>query len=139
MSALALARRWIHLTASVALVGGAVMLRLAGRSNRATACAWHATRAAGQYGPPRRRRQLGRRAGGPADALAGQTITWDGPEREWRDVDGVVRAVLSPPGIMGFRTAVPKIPEPLSAGDAVRFTVRGSSPLVVLAAIEKTP
>jgi hypothetical protein len=38
---------------------------------------------------------------------------------------------------MGFRLATPKIPESLSVGDAVRFTVRGSPPLVVLTAIEK--
>jgi Cu/Ag efflux protein CusF len=88
-----------------------------------------------------------------ADALAGQTITWGGPEREWRDIDGVVRAILPELGIivlthadipgfmpgmtMGFRMNVPKIPDALSVGDAVRFTVRGSPPLVVLTAIEK--
>jgi Cu/Ag efflux protein CusF len=99
--------------------------------------------------------QVWRRTGGPADAQAGPTITWGGPEREWRDIDGVVRAVLPELGIivlthadipgfmpgmtMGFRMAVPKIPETLSVGDAVRFTVRGSPPLVVLTAIEKTP
>jgi len=97
--------------------------------------------------------QVWRRAGGPADALAGQAITWGGPEREWRDIDGVVRAVLPELGIivlthadipgfmpgmtMGFRMNVPTIPETLSVGDAVRFTVRGSPPLVVLTAIEK--
>jgi putative copper export protein/mono/diheme cytochrome c family protein/peroxiredoxin len=49
VSALALALRWIHLAASVALVGGAVMLLLAGRSDRPTACAWQTrvTRVAG--------------------------------------------------------------------------------------------
>ena len=100
-------------------------------------------------------RQVWRRTPGPADAQAGPTITWGGPEQEWRDIHGVVRAVLPELGIivlthadipgvmpgmtMGFRMAVPKIPEPLSVGDAVRFTVRGSPPLVVVTAIEKTP
>jgi Cu/Ag efflux protein CusF len=100
-------------------------------------------------------RQVWRRTAGPADALAGPTITWGGPEQEWRDIDGVVRAVLPELGIivlthadipgfmpgmtMGFRMAVPKIPEALSVGDAVRFTVRGSPLLVVVTAIEKTP
>jgi Cu/Ag efflux protein CusF len=67
----------------------------------------------------------------------------------------VVRAVLPELGIivlthadipgfmpgmtMGFRMTVPKIPEALSVGDEVRFTLRGSPPLVVLTAIEKTP
>jgi Cu/Ag efflux protein CusF len=97
---------------------------------------------------------LARRAG-PGDAQAGQTMTWGGPEREWRDIDGVVRAVVPELGIivlthadipgfmpgmtMGFRVAAPAIPPELSVGDAVRFTVRGSPPLVVLTAIEKTP
>lgn len=40
MTALGLALRWVHLAASVALVGGAVMLLLAGRSDRPTARAW---------------------------------------------------------------------------------------------------
>jgi Cu/Ag efflux protein CusF len=99
--------------------------------------------------------QVWRRTAGPADAQAGPTVTWGGPEREWRDIDGVVRAILPELGIivlthadipdfmpgmtMGFRMNVPKIPETLSVGDAVRFTVRGSPPLVVLTAIEKTP
>ena len=99
--------------------------------------------------------QVWRRTAGPADAQAGPTITWGGPEQEWRDIDGVVRAYLPELGIvvlthadipgfmpgmtMGFRMTMPKIPETLSVGDAVRFTVRGSPPLVVLTAIEKTP
>jgi Cu/Ag efflux protein CusF len=97
--------------------------------------------------------QLWRRTGGPRDALAGQTLTWGGPEREWKDIHGVVRAILPELGIvvlthadipefmpgmtMGFRVAGAKIPATLSVGDAVRFTVRGSPPLVVLTAIEK--
>jgi Cu/Ag efflux protein CusF len=88
-----------------------------------------------------------------ARAAAAKTVTWGGPEREWQDVHGVVRALLPDLGIivlthedipgfmpgmtMGFRLATPKIPESLSVGDAVRFTVRGSPPLVVLTAIEK--
>ena len=40
MSGLGLALRWIHLAASVGLVGGAVMLLIAGRSDRPTALAW---------------------------------------------------------------------------------------------------
>ena len=98
--------------------------------------------------------QLWRRAGGPADAQAGQTITWGGPEREWQDIDGVVRAVLPELGIivlthadipgympgmtMGFRMASSvQAPAQLAVGDSVRFAIRGSPPLVVLTAIEK--
>jgi Cu/Ag efflux protein CusF len=93
---------------------------------------------------------LWRRAAPQADA---QTITWGGPEREWRDVDGVVRALVPELGIvvlthadipgympgmtMGFRLAAEQIPASLSVGDAVQFTVRGSPPLVVVTAMEK--
>lgn len=93
---------------------------------------------------------LWRRTAAQADA---RTITWGGPEREWRDVEGVVRAIVPELGIvvlthadipgympgmtMGFRLAGAKIPPSLSVGDAVRFTVRGSPPLVVVTAIEK--
>jgi Cu/Ag efflux protein CusF len=75
-------------------------------------------------------------------------------EREWR-VDGVVRAVLPDmnvivlshaeiPGFMaamtmGFRTASPNIYDGVAVGDAVRFTVRGTPPNVVITAIEKLP
>jgi Cu/Ag efflux protein CusF len=88
-----------------------------------------------------------------ANAAAAQTFTWGGPEREWAGLHGVVRAIIPDLGIivlthedipgympgmtMGFRVAAPHIPETLSVGDAVRFTVRGSPPLVVLTAIEK--
>jgi Cu/Ag efflux protein CusF len=98
--------------------------------------------------------KLWREAAGPEDAQAGQTVTWGGPEREWEGIEGVVRAVIPELGIivithadipgympgmtMGFRMVPPKIPPTLSVGDAVRFTVRGSPPLVVLTAIEKT-
>src|SRR6185503_9252698 len=90
-----------------------------------------------------------------ASAASAQTVTWGGPEREWAGVHGVVRAVIPDLGIivlthedipgympgmtMGFRVVAPKIPEPLYVGDAVRFSVRGSPPLVVVSAIEKTP
>ena len=90
-----------------------------------------------------------------ASAAAAQTVAWGGPEREWVDVPGVVRAVIPDLGIivlthadipgympgmtMGFRVAASQIPETLSVGDAVRFTVRGSPPLVVLTAIERAP
>lgn len=89
-----------------------------------------------------------------ADAQAAQIITL-GPEREWHDLRGVVRAVVPDLGVivltheeipgympgmtMGFRMATPKIPESLSVGDAVRFSLRGAPPLVVLTAIEKAP
>jgi len=90
-----------------------------------------------------------------ASAAAAQTLAWGGPEREWRGIHGVVRAVIPDLGIvvlthedipgympgmtMGFRVAPEQIPEALSVGDAVRFTVRGSPPLVAVTAIEKTP
>jgi Cu/Ag efflux protein CusF len=95
------------------------------------------------------------RRGQAASAAAAQTVTWGGPEREWPGIHGVVRALIPDLGIivlthedipgfmpgmtMGFRVAAPNIPETLSVGDAVRFTVRGSPPLVVLTAIEKAP
>jgi Cu/Ag efflux protein CusF len=97
--------------------------------------------------------QVWRRSPSPANAQTGQAITWGGPEQEWRDIPGVVRAIMPELGIvvlthsdiagfmpgmtMGFRMATPHIPETLSVGDAVRFTIRGSPPLVVLTAIEK--
>lgn len=88
-------------------------------------------------------------------AQAAQAIAPAGPEREWRDVPGLVRAVVPELGIvvlthadipgympgmtMGFRAVGLEIPETLSVGDEVRFTVRGSPPIVVLTAIEKVP
>jgi putative copper export protein/mono/diheme cytochrome c family protein len=42
MTALGIAARWVHLAASLALVGGPMILLLAGRSDRPTARAWHA-------------------------------------------------------------------------------------------------
>ena len=70
------------------------------------------------------------------------------------EVRGVVRAILPDlnlvimtheaiPGLMapmtmGFREASPKIHEGLRVGDAVRFTLEGTPPNVVITAIEKT-
>ncbi|MBI4638765.1 MAG: copper-binding protein [Candidatus Rokubacteria bacterium] len=75
-----------------------------------------------------------------------------GVEREWR-VQGVVRALLPeinvivlthedipgymPAMTMGFRAAAPRIHEAVRVGDAVRFTLRGAPPNVVVTAIEK--
>ncbi len=42
MTALGIATRWVHLAASLALVGGPMILLLAGRSDRPTARAWQA-------------------------------------------------------------------------------------------------
>lgn len=73
-------------------------------------------------------------------------------EREWK-VRGVVRAILPDIGVvvftheeipglmapmtMGFRTAAPEIHRAVSVGDAVRFTLRGVPPDVVVTSIEK--
>jgi len=70
------------------------------------------------------------------------------------DVRGVVRAVLPEmqlivitheaipgfmaPMTMGFREASPALHQGLRAGDAVRFTVEGIPPNVLITAIEKT-
>jgi Cu/Ag efflux protein CusF len=72
-------------------------------------------------------------------------------ERQWQ-VRGVVRAVLPEVGLivltheeipgfmtpmtMGFRLASPKVADSVSVGDAVRFTLRGTPPNVVVTAIE---
>ena len=74
-------------------------------------------------------------------------------EREYH-VTGVVRAGLEDLGLlvvthgeipgympamtMGFRTTSPKIVESVKAGDAVRFTLRGTPPNLAITAIEKT-
>ena len=74
-------------------------------------------------------------------------------EREYHGT-GVVRAGLADLGMlvlthgdipgympamtMGFRTATPKIVESVKAGDAVRFTLRGTPPNLAITAIEKT-
>ncbi len=76
-----------------------------------------------------------------------------GVEREWR-VEGVVRAILPeigvlvithgeipgymPPMTMGFRAASPKVVESVRIGDAVRFTLKGAPPNVLVTAIEKS-
>jgi len=75
-----------------------------------------------------------------------------GIERQWI-VEGVVRAVFPELGVivlthgdipgympamtMGFRVASPKIQEAFSAGDEVRFTLRGVVPNLAVTAIEK--
>jgi Cu/Ag efflux protein CusF len=75
-------------------------------------------------------------------------------EREWT-VRGVVRAVLPETGLvvlsheeipgympamtMGFRVAAPQIYDGVQIGDAVRFTVRGVPPNMVLTGLERAP
>jgi Cu/Ag efflux protein CusF len=75
-----------------------------------------------------------------------------GIERQW-EVEGIVRASLPEIGVlvlthgeiqgfmpamtMGFRVASPKIQDAVSVGDAVRFTLRGVPPNVVVTTIEK--
>jgi Cu/Ag efflux protein CusF len=75
-------------------------------------------------------------------------------EREWI-VEGVVRAVLPELGVvvvtheeipglmtpmtMGFRAASPDVYGGLAVGDAIRFTLRGTPPNVVMMAAEKAP
>lgn len=72
-------------------------------------------------------------------------------ERQWQ-IRGVVRALLPEIGVivlthdeipgfmtpmtMGFRVASPSVVEGVSVGDAVRFTLRGTPPNVVVTAIE---
>jgi len=88
-------------------------------------------------------------------ALAARTVTFGGPEQEWTDVAGLVRAVVPELGIvvlthadipgympgmtMGFKLADVEIPQALSVGDTVRFSLRGSPPLVTITALEKVP
>ena len=73
-------------------------------------------------------------------------------ERQWI-VEGVVRATVPevsvlvlthgeipgymPAMTMGFRVASPKIADSIRVGDAVRFTLLGVPPNVVITAIEK--
>jgi Cu/Ag efflux protein CusF len=86
------------------------------------------------------------------ELAAARAAAASGVEREWT-VDGVIRGVFPELGVlvithgdinafmpamtMGFRVASPKIQEGLSAGDAVRFTVRGVPPNVAVIAIQK--
>jgi Cu/Ag efflux protein CusF len=74
--------------------------------------------------------------------------------REWQ-VSGVVRAVLPEmnllvlsheeiPGVMpamtmGFRAASPNIYDGVQVGDAVRFTLQGTPPDVVITMLKKMP
>jgi Cu/Ag efflux protein CusF len=85
--------------------------------------------------------------------LAVARATAQGGERQWT-VNGVVRAVLPdlnvlvfthedipgymPSMTMGFRAASPKIYEGVQIGDAVRFTLKGVPPNLIVTAIEKT-
>ncbi len=77
-----------------------------------------------------------------------------GVEREWT-VRGVVRAILPEAGLliisheeipgymepmtMGFRVASPQIYDGVRIGDAVRFTLRGAPPAVIVTGIERAP
>ncbi len=87
------------------------------------------------------------------ELAAARAAAVSGVEREWR-VEGVVRAILPeigvlvithgeipgymPPMTMGFRAASPKVVESVRIGDAVRFTLRGAPPNVLVTAIEKS-
>ena len=87
------------------------------------------------------------------ELAAARAAAVSGVEREWR-VEGVVRAILPeigvlvithgeipgymPPMTMGFRGASPKVVESVRIGDAVRFTLRGAPPNVLVTAIEKS-
>lgn len=96
----------------------------------------------------------GLRVGRLEGALAtAQARAVSGVARRWRG-QGVVRAVLPdigllvlthgeipgfmPPMTMGFRAASAKITGAVRVGDAVRFTLEGVPPNVVVTAIEKT-
>jgi Cu/Ag efflux protein CusF len=84
--------------------------------------------------------------------LAEAKIAGENAEREYRG-EGVVRAVLSdlnvmvishgeipgymPPMTMGFRLATPNLQDAVQMGDAVRFTLRGTPPNLIIVAIEK--
>jgi len=93
----------------------------------------------------RRAERLGREL---TQARAAAALTG---EREYH-VTGVVRAVLAdisvvvithdeipgymPSMTMGFRSASPKIHDAIRAGDAVRFTLKGTLPNLAITAIE---
>jgi len=84
--------------------------------------------------------------------LAEAKIATESGEREYRG-EGVVRAILSdlnvvvishgeipgymPPMTMGFRMATPNLQDAVQMGDAVRFTLRGTPPNLIIVAIEK--
>lgn len=94
----------------------------------------------------------GRRAERLERELAQARATAATGEREWR-LNGVVRAILPEinvvvltheeipgymtPMTMGFRVSGPKIYDGVDIGDAVRFTLKGTPPNVVVTAIEK--
>jgi Cu/Ag efflux protein CusF len=95
----------------------------------------------------------GRQAAELARDLALARAAATSGEREYKG-QGVVRAVLPemnlvvithdeipgymPAMTMGFRAASPKIHEGTAIGDAVRFTLRGTPPNLVIVAIEKS-
>jgi Cu/Ag efflux protein CusF len=96
----------------------------------------------------------GRRAERLESELARARAAETAVEREWT-VRGVVRAIVPEAGLviltheeipgfmpamtMGFRAAAPEIYDGVRIGDAVRFTVRGVPPNVVLTAVEQAP
>ncbi len=96
----------------------------------------------------------GRRAERLERDLAEARAAQAGAEREWT-VGGVVRAILPEtdliiisheaipgymePMTMGFRVASPQIYDGVRIGDAVRFTLRGTPPAVIVTRIERAP
>jgi Cu/Ag efflux protein CusF len=85
-------------------------------------------------------------------AVARASALTAGGERQW-EAHGVVRAILPElnvlvlthdeiPGVMpamtmGFRAASPEILRAVQVGDAVRFTLRGEPPNVLVTAIDR--
>ena len=75
------------------------------------------------------------------------------PEREWKDVTGVVRGVMPELGVvvlshaempgymrpmtMGFKAESPQLYDKLEVGDAVSFTLKGVPPRVRITAMER--
>jgi Cu/Ag efflux protein CusF len=75
------------------------------------------------------------------------------PEREWKDVAGVVRGVMPEMGVvvlshddmpgymrpmtMGFKVESPQLYDGLEVGDAVSFTLKGRPPRVRITAMER--
>lgn len=94
----------------------------------------------------------GREAGRLERELAAARAAVSSVPREWR-VEGVVRAFVPESGVvvithgeipglmepmtMGFRAASPEVLASVRIGDAVRFTLRGVPPDVILTAIER--
>ncbi|HEX6363336.1 MAG TPA: copper-binding protein [Albitalea sp.] len=75
------------------------------------------------------------------------------PEREWKDIAGVVRGVMPEMGVvvlshddmpgymrpmtMGFKVESPQLYEGLQVGDPVQFTLRGVPPRVRITQMQK--